>query len=140
MKEHKDPFHKSELTTILVVADIEKSKKFYVELLRAEVFGEYGGTSVVLKFLNNWVLLVTAGGPTEDKPDISFEPPQLSQSVSHSFTILVENCNQSYEILKNRGVVFITPPYDWGAEIRCFFKDPDGHLFELSEHKAHSTD
>ncbi len=23
--------------------------------------------------------------------------------------------------------------YDWGAEIRCFFRDPDGHLFEISE-------
>ena len=140
MEENKDPFHKSELTTILVVADIEKSKSFYVELLHAQVVGEYGGTSVVLKFLNNWVLLVTAGGPTEDKPDISFEPPQFSNSVSHSFTIRVENCTQSYKILKNRGVDFITPPHDWGAEIRCFFKDPDGHLFELSEHKPHSAD
>ena len=23
--------------------------------------------------------------------------------------------------------------YDWGAEIRCFLRDPDGHLVELSQ-------
>jgi catechol 2,3-dioxygenase-like lactoylglutathione lyase family enzyme len=40
---------------------------------------------------------------------------------------------EAYKILKARGAEFITPPYDWGAEIRCFFRDPDGHLFEISE-------
>jgi len=27
----------------------------------------------------------------------------------------------------------LTPPLDRGAEIRCFFRDPDGNLFEISE-------
>jgi hypothetical protein len=27
----------------------------------------------------------------------------------------------------------LTPPVDWGAEIRCFFREPDGHLLEISE-------
>jgi len=29
--------------------------------------------------------------------------------------------------------VFLTPPHDWGSEIRCFLRDPDGHLVEISE-------
>jgi catechol 2,3-dioxygenase-like lactoylglutathione lyase family enzyme len=29
--------------------------------------------------------------------------------------------------------VFLTPPVDWGGEIRCFFRDPDGHLLEISQ-------
>jgi catechol 2,3-dioxygenase-like lactoylglutathione lyase family enzyme len=27
----------------------------------------------------------------------------------------------------------LTPPIDWGGEIRCFFRDPDDHLLEISE-------
>lgn len=129
-------FESSELTTILVVADIEKSKIFYLDILGAELFREYGGTSIVLKFLGNWILLVTEGEPTADKPNISFKPPLETHQVSHAFTIRVEDCQKSYEILKEKGAVFITPPYDWGMEIRCFFQDPDGHLFEISEYKG----
>lgn len=121
------------LTHILVVSDIEASKKFYLEVLGAELYREYGGTSVVLSFLGNWFLLVTEGGPTEDKPRISFQPSADQNSVDHSFTIRVKDCQSSYEVLKERGAAFITPPYDWGAEIRCFFRDPDGHLFEISQ-------
>ena len=122
-----------ELTTILVVSDMTQSKKFYLDVLGAELYREYGGTSVVLRFLSNWFLLVTEGGPTADKPDISFKPPSNTAKVSQAYTIRVENCQRSYEVLKSRGAQFITPPYDWGQEIRCFFTDPDGNLFEISQ-------
>ena len=121
------------LTHILVVNSIKESKKFYEELLGAEVINEYGGTSCVLKFQGAWLLLVTGGGPTEDKPDVTFEPPADTKRVSHSMTIRVPDCQEAYETLKSRGVTFLTPPKDWGAEIRCFFRDPDGHLLEISQ-------
>lgn len=131
-----NPFENSEFTTILVVSDIQKAKGFYLDILGAELFREYGGTSVVLKFLGNWILLVTEGEPTADKPNTSFKPPLDNDQVSHAFTIRVKDCQKSYDILKEKGAIFITPPYDWGAEIRCFFRDPDGHLFEISEYKG----
>ena len=31
---------------------------------------------------------------------------------------------------------FLTPPHDWGTEVRCFLRDPDGHLVEISQSKA----
>lgn len=132
----QNPFENSEITTILVVSDIIKSKTFYLDILEAELYREYGGSSVVLKFLNHWILLVTSGEPTKDKPDIYFQPSSDTNKVSHSFTIRVKNCEESYKILKERGAEFITSPYDWGQEVRCFFKDPDGHLFEISEYKT----
>lgn len=131
----KNPFTGSELTTILVVSDMAKSKEFYIEALGAELNREYGGTSMVIKFLGNWLLLVTAGGPTEDKPETWFEPPVNKNMVSHAFTIRVKNCQKSYELLKTRGISFITPPKSQGVETRCFFQDPDGHLFEISEYR-----
>jgi catechol 2,3-dioxygenase-like lactoylglutathione lyase family enzyme len=90
---------------------------------------------MVIKFLGSWILLVTAGSPTEDKPDVYFEPPVNKKMVNHSFTIRVKDCYKTYEILRERGISFITPPITNGAETRCFFHDPDGHLFEISEYK-----
>lgn len=132
----ESPFSNSELTTILVIRDMKKSLRFYSDFLGAELIREYGGDSAVIKFLGNWILLVTSGGPTDDKPTIHFKPIKDPDHVSHSFTIRVKDCNKSYDLLKAKGVDFITPPYDWGREIRCFFKDPDGHLFEISEFKG----
>ncbi|NIT55344.1 MAG: VOC family protein [Aliifodinibius sp.] len=122
-----------ELTHILVVSDMEPSRTFYHDVLGATVVREYGGTSCVLNFLGSWLLLVTGGGPTKDKPDVTFEPPQDLNSISHAMTIRVPDCQKAYETLKARGAEFITPPVDWGAEIRCFFRDPDGHLLEISQ-------
>ena len=127
------PSEGMELTHILVVSDIKVSRIFYEDLLGSEVINEYGGTSCVLKFQGAWLLLVTGGGPTEDKPEVTFEPPENLNRVSHSITIRVPDCNEAYETLKSRGVTFLTPPKNWGAEIRCFFKDPDGHLLEISQ-------
>lgn len=130
---HTFPDGKMALTTILVVSDMERSKKFYIDILGAELYREYGGTSCVIQFLENWILLVTGGPPTEDKPGVHLAAPKDPNSISHLFTIRVSDCRASYDILKSRGAEFLTPPYDWGAEIRCFFRDPDGHLFEISQ-------
>ncbi|MCB0278806.1 MAG: VOC family protein [Calditrichaeota bacterium] len=135
-KSTDDPFQDSELTTILVVSDINRSKSFYIDQLGAELYREYGGTSVVIRLLTHWILLVTGGEPTADKPTIEFKTNPDPNTVSHSYTIRVKDCQKSYEILSARGIQFITPPYDWGAEIRCFFQDPDGHLLEISEYKG----
>ena len=131
----KDKFPSSgvEMTHILVVSSIEDSKRFYRDVLGAEVFREYGGTSCVLNFRGSWLLLVTGGGPTEDKPEVEFVIPDDPNRVSHAITIRVPDCKEAYEILRSGGAEFLTPPYDWGGEIRCFFRDPDGHLLEISE-------
>jgi catechol 2,3-dioxygenase-like lactoylglutathione lyase family enzyme len=122
-----------EMTHILVVSDVGRSKAFYRDVLGAKVFREYGGDSVVLSFQNAWLLIVTGGGPTKDKPDVTFEQPVDPDRVSHAMTIRVPDCQDAYDILRNRGARFLTPPTNWGSEIRCFFRDPDGHLLEISE-------
>ena len=127
------PNESVELTHILVVSDINRSREFYRGVLGATVYREYGGTSCVLQFQGSWLLLVTGGGPTEDKPEVTFAPPDNANQVSHAMTIRVSDCQDAYEVLKGRGADFLTPPHDWGTEIRCFFRDPDGHLLEISE-------
>lgn len=120
------------VTHILVVSDPARSRDFWVDVLGAEVYREYG-SSVVLALLGTWVLLVTGGEPTADKPDVTFTPPPDPTRVSHAMTLRVADCQASYDELVRRGATFLTPPHDWGGEIRCFLRDPDGHLVELSQ-------
>lgn len=121
------------VTHILVVADPVRSRDFWVDVLGAALYREYGGTSVVLRFADSWLLLVSGGGPTADKPTVSFAPPADADQVSHAMTLRVADCHAAYEALRSRGATFLTPPHDWGNEIRCFLRDPDGHLVEISE-------
>ena len=121
------------LTQILVVSDLEASRDFYRDVLGAQVYREYEGTSLVLKFLDNWLLLVTGGGPTTDKPNVTLVAPTDPAHVSRAWTIRVPNCQESYETLSGRGAHFLTPPKSWGAETRAFFTDPDGNLMEISQ-------
>lgn len=121
------------LTQIIVVSDINRSKAFYCDVLGAQLHREYGGTSVVLRFLDNWLLLVTGGEPTEDKPTVTLAPPNDPAVASRLWTIRVPDCPAAYEELRARGASFLTPPKDWGPEIRAFCTDPDGNLIEISE-------
>ncbi|MGI8477022.1 MAG: VOC family protein [Thermomicrobiales bacterium] len=121
------------LTHLLVVADLDRARRFYVEVLGAELHREYGGTSCVLNWLGGWLLLVTGGGPTDDKPGIAFAPPRDPDIVAHAMTVHVPDCGAAHRVLSGRGAAFLTPPVDRGAEIRAFFRDPDGHLIEISE-------
>ena len=131
MKEF--PSEEMQMTNILVVKDLHTSVQFYRDILGAKLFREYGGTSAVFDFLGNWLLLVTGGGPTEDKPNVNFVPLPDENKISQAFTIRVKDCQGSYETLKSRGASFLTPPHHWEYEVRCFFRDPDGYLWEISE-------
>jgi catechol 2,3-dioxygenase-like lactoylglutathione lyase family enzyme len=130
------PTEEMALTHLLVVRDLERSRAFYRDVLGAELYREYGGTSVVLRFLGTWLLLVTGGEPTPDKPDVTFAAPGDPRSVSHSMTIRVPDCQAAYATLRERGARFLTPPVDYDWEVRAFFRDPDGHLLEVSEAKT----
>ena len=80
------------LTQILVVSDVVRSREFWTEVLGAELSREYGGTSVVLRFAGAWLLLVTGGEPTADKPSITLAPPTDPDIVSTSITLRVGDC------------------------------------------------
>jgi catechol 2,3-dioxygenase-like lactoylglutathione lyase family enzyme len=125
-----------EMTHLLVVGDLDRARDFYRDVLGATVVREYGGTSCVLRFQQTWLLLVTGGGPTADKPDITFAPPRDPTVVSHEMTMRVRDCRDSYETLVARGAQFLTPPVEYEWEVRAFFRDPDGHLLEISEARS----
>lgn len=124
------------LSHILVVDDLEAAKDWYSRVLGAKLYREYGGTTLVYDFQGAWLVVVTGGGPTEDKPGVKMAPPVDIDLVGHAMTIRVPDCEAAYETLLARGAEFLTPPVDHETEVRAFFRDPSGHLFEISEAKS----
>ncbi len=123
----------AELTSILVVTDLAASTHWWTEVLGAELVREYGGTSAVLRLAGSWLLLVTGGPPTADKPSVTFAAPPDPDLVSTAMTLRVQDCAAVHATLSERGAQFLTPPVTSDYEVRCFTRDPDGHLVELSE-------
>lgn len=121
-----------ELTHHLVVSDVATSVAWYRDVLGAELVREYGGTSAVFRLLGHWLLITSGGPPTEDKPGVTFAPPDPA-SVSAQLIFRVPDATIAYDILSARGAAFLAEPfhYDHG-ETRAFLRDPDGHLFEIS--------
>ena len=130
------PADATDLTRLLVVSDLGRAVAWYRDVLGAEVVGEYGGTSAVLRFVGSWLLLVTGGGPTEDKPTVTMGPPADPDSASAELIVAVPDCRTAHAELVARGAVFLADPVDYPWEVRAFFRDPDGHLFEISERRA----
>lgn len=91
------------MTHMLVVSDFALSVAWYRDVLGAELDREYGGTSAVFSFNGAWLLVVTGGEPTPDKPNTRFVPPSDVDRVSHAMTIRVPDCRAAYDELVQRG-------------------------------------
>ena len=131
--QHDFPTAGMELRHLLVVSDYARSLAFYRDVLGATVVREFPGTLCFLSFGGSQILLTVPGGPTQDKPTVTFAPLADADSVSSELAIRVPDCSAAYEVLRSREAQFLTAPVDWGYEIRAFFRDPDGHLLELSQ-------
>jgi catechol 2,3-dioxygenase-like lactoylglutathione lyase family enzyme len=129
------PDNATDLTRLLVVADLARSVAWYRDVLGAELVGEYGGTSAVFRFVSCWLLLVTGGGPTADKPTVTMAPPAEPDRPSAELIVAVPDCRAAHAELASRGAAFLAGPIEYAWEIRAFFRDPDGHLFEISQRK-----
>ena len=122
-----------ELRHLLVVSDYARSLAFYRDVLGATVVREFPGTLCFLNFGGSQILLTVPGGPTQDKPTVTFASLADVDRISSELAIRVPDGAAAYEVLRARGAEFLTPPVDWGYEVRAFFRDPDGHLLELSQ-------
>jgi catechol 2,3-dioxygenase-like lactoylglutathione lyase family enzyme len=133
------PADATDLTRLLVVADLARSVAWYRDVLGAVVVGEYRGTSAVLRFVGSWLLLVTGGDPTADKPTVTMAPPADPDRPSAELIVAVPDCHAAHAELVARGATFLSDPVEYPWEVRAFFRDPDGHLFEISQRKRDPT-
>jgi catechol 2,3-dioxygenase-like lactoylglutathione lyase family enzyme len=119
------------LTHFIVAQDVARSRDFYTGVLGGEVVLE--GEPTIVKLANGWVIINVGGGPTEDKPDVVLEPPTDPHHTSAFLNIRVADIDVAYREWTSRGAEFLTPPTDRGAELRCYMRDPDGHLIEVGQ-------
>ncbi|MFB9236555.1 VOC family protein [Plantactinospora siamensis] len=119
------------LTHLLIVRDVDRSREYYRRVLGAEVVRD--GSPAILRFHNSYLVLNTGGGPTDDKPGVQVAAPADSRTLTSAMNIRVTDVRTVYAQWRARGGEFLTEPMDHGVEIRCYLKDPDGHLIELGQ-------
>jgi lactoylglutathione lyase len=119
------------LTHFLVVDDQDRSRRWYERVLGAKTVMERD--PVIMKVANSWIILNVGGGPTEDKPDVTLETPPDEHRTSAFLNIRVADIATTYREWRDAGAEFLTEPQDRGAEIRCYMRDPDGHLIEVGQ-------
>ena len=119
------------ITHFIVSRDVERARRFYVEVLGGEPVLE--GELSIVALANGWVTISTGGGLTPDKPTVSLAPPCEPNRVSSFLNIRVADIHAVYAQWRARGAQFLTPPIDRGVEIRCYLRDPDGYLIEVGQ-------
>ena len=131
MAEFPAPRDGIALTNFIVSADVDRSRRFCTEVLGGEAV--LAGELSIVALANSWVTIGTAGGPTDDKPNVTLEPPSDPDRVSSFLNIRVADIRAMYERWSARGAEFLTPPIDRGIEIRCYMRDPDRRLIEVGQ-------
>ena len=119
------------LTHFIVAEDVERSRTFYSDVLGGEVVRS--GEPSIVQLANSWIIINVGGGPTPDKPDVILETPPDPTRASSFLNVRVADVQAVYEEWRSRGAQFLTPPKDLGSEIRCYVRDPDGHLIEVGQ-------
>lgn len=125
------PTNGVELRCFLVASDYARSLAFYRDVLGATVLHELPGTLCFMSFGGSQILLSAPLGSRSDKSD---SLPTYKGVISE-LSIQVPDCLAAYELLRARGVQFLTPPAHWEEETRALFLDPDGHLLEIWEER-----
>ena len=119
------------LTHFIVSDDVERSRHFYTEVLGGTL--ERSGEPTNVALANSWIVINGGGGPTDDKPAVTLETPPDPDRVSSFLNIRVKDIEAVYAEWSARGAQFLTPPKQHPYEIRCYIRDPDGHLIELGQ-------
>jgi catechol 2,3-dioxygenase-like lactoylglutathione lyase family enzyme len=80
MAEFPAPHEGIVLTHFVVSSDVERSRRFYTEVLGGELVLE--GEPSIVALANGWVIINVGGGPTDDKPTVTLDAPSDPDRVS----------------------------------------------------------
>jgi catechol 2,3-dioxygenase-like lactoylglutathione lyase family enzyme len=119
------------LTHFIVSDDVERSRRFYTDVLGGET--ARSGEPSFVALANSWIVINSGGGPTDDKPSVTLETPPDPDRTSSFLNIRVADIQSVYAEWSARGAQFLTPPKQHEHEIRCYIRDPDGHLIEVGQ-------
>jgi lactoylglutathione lyase len=119
------------VTTLLIVKDVARSRRFYERVFDAKVIED--DEPAILRLANTWLLINKGGGPTDDKPTVTAAPPSDPDRLSIAMNMRVADIRACYDLWRSRGAHFLTEPKVHEDEIRCYIRDPDGYLIEVGQ-------
>ncbi len=122
------------VTNLIVCADVDASTQFYGHVLGGTIVRSGGPGPTVVKLANAWLTLVNGGGPTPDKPSVTLAAPADLDLVDSFLNLRVADIATTHREWTARGAEFLTEPLDnHGHELRCYLRDPSGHLIEVGQ-------
>ena len=143
----------------IVVSDLERSVKFYTELLgfieskRAHLEGDWIESIVGLKGVVADVAFIVAPAGEPRIELLCYKIPRGEQVRANSLAntpglrhiaFRVDDIQAAAERLRSAGVALLGDPvvvpetvvtHDAGHKMLCYFHDPDGTLLEITEYK-----
>src|ERR1700677_59651 len=129
--EPTQPATRMIVTHFIVSDDVERSRRFYTDVLGGTVV--FGPEPTNIALANTYIIINVGGGPTDDKPTVTLETPRDPDRVSSFLNIRVADIHAVYAEWSARGAEFLTPPKQHQYEIRCYIRDPDGHIIEVGQ-------
>jgi catechol 2,3-dioxygenase-like lactoylglutathione lyase family enzyme len=115
----------------LVVTDLERSERFYTQVLGLPVFMREPGRMVTVRlangFLGLWLPGVWELRPGNDGAPIRLEGGGRSHLV---FYIDLAHAEAALANLQRHGVPYYGPRVLENGEVHIDFEDPDGHMLE----------
>ncbi len=103
MAEPEGPEDDMVLCHFIVSDDVERSKRFYTEVLGGRVVFSGSVTNVNVALANSFIVINVGGGPTDDKPTVTLETPPDPDRTSSFLNIRVKNIQAKYEEWSARG-------------------------------------
>jgi catechol 2,3-dioxygenase-like lactoylglutathione lyase family enzyme len=89
------------LTHFIVSDDVERSRRFYTEVLGGRVV--FGPEPINVALSNSWIVINAGGGPTDDKPTVTLETPRDPDRVSSFLNIRVKDIDAVYARMERPG-------------------------------------
>ena len=133
MAESPPPPEQIVLAHFIVSDDVERSRRFYSEVLGGRVVFSFGELTYVA-LSNSWIIINVGGGPTDDKPAVTLETPRDPDRVSSFINIRVKDMEAVYSEWSARGAHFLTSPKQHQHEIRCYIRTRVRHYFLSVRH------
>ena len=131
MPDGSPPAYEIALTHFLTSDDVERSRRFYTEVLGGTTIRS--GDPAYVALANSWIIINVGGGPTDDKPGVTLRTPDDPDLASSFLNIRVSDIHAVYAEWSARGAQFLTTPKQHQSEIRCYIRDPDGYLIEVGQ-------
>ncbi len=116
---------------LIVVKDMERSKRFYKDILGLDVIMDFGANAtlegnIALQTLDSWTVFI--GKQAED---IGFRGNSGELCFEH------DDIDDFVGKLDKKNISYVHPllEYPWGQRVIRFY-DPDGHMIEVGENMS----